>query len=176
MTEQDGLFDADPGFGITKRCNKCSQVKPIDEFDKHAMCKGGYVGYCKGCRRAYDRVRTARPDYHFKRNLWVSYRLRMPDYDGLIEKQLGRCAICVQPLGDYRKTIHVDHDHACNHPGKGDKSCRGCVRGILCQPCNTLVGWVESRRHLLDSVLLYLGEEVVQNGAVRALPGGESGI
>lgn len=31
-------------------CMKCSTMKPVSEFHKHAMCKGGYNSVCKACR------------------------------------------------------------------------------------------------------------------------------
>ena len=31
-------------------CMKCNKMKPVSEFHKHAMCKGGYNSVCKTCR------------------------------------------------------------------------------------------------------------------------------
>ena len=60
----------------------------------------------------------------------------LPDgaYDRLYEFQGRRCAICQRATGVSRK-LAVDHDHKT-----------GIARGLLCSPCNKLLG------HLRDSV------------------------
>lgn len=47
------------------------------------------------------------------------------------------CRICGS-----KDRLHVDHDHACC-ADRGRKGCGTCVRGILCQPHNTLAGFLE---------------------------------
>lgn len=32
-------------------CMKCGAMKPVSEFHKHKMCKGGFNSVCKGCRQ-----------------------------------------------------------------------------------------------------------------------------
>lgn len=50
----------------------------------------------------------------------------------LLDKQLGRCAICRRLPQTAR--FAVDHDH--RHEACGGKACRDCVRGLLCKRCN----------------------------------------
>ena len=83
----------------------------------------------------------------------------------MLDRQGGACAICKEPFGDDPKLIAVDHDHKCDHPGKGGRSCRACVRGILCNRCNMFVGWVESDHLRLPRILSYLGAD---GEAIRA--------
>lgn len=52
----------------------------------------------------------------------------------MIERQGGRCRICDIPFVSTRHT-HVDHNHGT-----------GIVRGILCNICNTKLGWFEKYR------------------------------
>lgn len=64
---------------------------------------------------------------------WVAhilktYGLTKEQYDALYEAQGGTCYICQVATGKTRK-LSVDHDHAS-----------GYVRGLLCRPCNTLLG------------------------------------
>jgi hypothetical protein len=66
------------------------------------------------------------------------YDLRSKFGIGLVEKarmvveQEGRCLICGKEFLDSRRT-HIDH---CHKTGK--------VRGILCNTCNTKLGWLET--------------------------------
>ncbi len=66
-------------------------------------------------------------------------------YEALREAQGGRCAICRRATGA-SKRLAVDHDHLCmeEHPAK--QGCTRCVRGLLCSPCNRMLG------HLRDDV------------------------
>ena len=44
----------------TKRCTKCNEVKPLDEFHKRKKCKYGRRTECKICGNAQDRARYAK--------------------------------------------------------------------------------------------------------------------
>ena len=37
----------------TKKCKKCSVVKPIEEFHKHKMMRDGHLNICKACKLPY---------------------------------------------------------------------------------------------------------------------------
>jgi hypothetical protein len=52
----------------------------------------------------------------------------LDDYWGLYKFQGSKCPICLRATGASRR-LSVDHDH------KTDK-----VRGLLCRPCNTMLG------------------------------------
>jgi hypothetical protein len=86
------------------------------------------------------------------KNLRNHYRLELADYMAMLARG---CGICGTDLND--RTPDVDHDHACDHPGKGQYSCRACVRGLLCRGCNLRVGSYE--RGLCDdiAIAIYLG-------------------
>jgi hypothetical protein len=49
-------------------------------------------------------------------------------YQRLLDTQSGRCAICQRATGKARR-LALDHRHSDNTP-----------RGLLCSPCNRLVG------------------------------------
>lgn len=80
-----------------------------------------------------------------KRNhaLKVAHGINSEEYQELIDKQNGRCAICKTnvPKGGW----HLDHDH-----DTGDR------RGILCNPCNRGIGYLQDSRRILAFALEYL--------------------
>lgn len=59
------------------------------------------------------------------------YGITLADYVAMLRAQGGGCAICGQK--PTRRNLAVDHDHAT-----------GKVRGLLCAPCNTGLGTLES--------------------------------
>lgn len=78
-------------------------------------------------------------------------------YEALLEAQGGACAICGRPetamLRGVVVSLAVDHDHACC-PGK--RSCGRCIRGLLCNACNTGLGKFEDDPDLLRVAIAYL--------------------
>lgn len=70
-----------------------------------------------------------------------------------------RCETCGKELrvdgfsGD--RTYAVDHDHHCCPE---ETSCGSCVRGLLCNSCNTLLGRIEAAREMgvLAAMMDYL--------------------
>lgn len=67
----------------------------------------------------------------------------------MLMNQFGCC-----PCGRELETAAIDHDHKCC-PGK--VSCGKCVRGLLCNRCNLLLGMVEKEPPLIPEYLnIYL--------------------
>lgn len=73
------------------------------------------------------------------RRAWV-YNLTAADYDALMSRQSGRCAICKGG-----GPLLVDHDHAT-----------GAVRGLLCHQCNIALGWLRDSADLALNAARYL--------------------
>jgi hypothetical protein len=67
-------------------------------------------------------------------NLMYKYKLEIERYNEMISKG---CHVC----GEYQeRNLHVDHDHSCCN---GQITCGKCVRGVLCNKCNTSVAKYE---------------------------------
>jgi hypothetical protein len=65
------------------------------------------------------------------------YNITQDDFDRILARQGGRCAICRTDDPGRRGIWCIDHDHTCC-PDKS--SCGNCVRGLLCLNCNVMVG------------------------------------
>lgn len=67
------------------------------------------------------------------------------DYQIMFENQGGRCDICGKHQSDTGKRLYVDHNHAT-----------GKVRALLCQHCNTALGFVDDNEGTLQKMIDYL--------------------
>lgn len=98
---------------------------------------GGSARRCKTCARD-DRLKYL-------------YGLQPGGYEQMLAEQDGACAGCHRALDD--ENLHVDHDHACCVL---KRSCGTCVRGLLCDDCNLVLGRlrdnVETLRRLADYI------------------------
>jgi hypothetical protein len=104
-----------------------------------------YDTLCRSCRKGKvsDRVLDK---YGSKRSytLFLRYGITEEDYDELSSSQNGKCAICER----VPKRLVVDHCHAT-----------GRVRGLLCDPCNVILGiWDD------DSTIAYKAAEYLEKG------------
>jgi hypothetical protein len=74
------------------------------------------------------------------------YGLTLDEYDALVARQNGLCAICGEPpiKGRGRRLV-VDHDHQS-----------GRIRGLLCGACNVAIGYLREDPLLFDRAKAYL--------------------
>lgn len=130
---------------MTKRCTKCSIDKPLSEFHKRTASPGGYRPICKACALIWWRdYRAKNPDAPREANMKSKYGMTIDQYNMLLLRQKGVCAICgAVPV---LRNLDVDHSHE-----------NGAVRGLLCLRCNSyLLGNLE--RVGMAKVLSYLEE------------------
>jgi hypothetical protein len=80
-----------------------------------------------------------------KYNLKKLYGITPEQYTQLLLKQNGCCAICNKPSTDYKRRLHVDHDHTTKK-----------IRGLLCVRCNYGIGYFNENTSLLDKAKEYL--------------------
>lgn len=105
----------------------------------HAANPGKAAEYMRGVReRAKDDRRGYQNEWHRANRhrsreygLKTRYGITAAQWDALFEAQGSRCGICGSPRPSSRQGWSTDHCHAT-----------GAVRGILCAPCNTLLGKV----------------------------------
>ena len=73
-------------------------------------------------------------------------------FSQLLQRQGGRCAICrSQDPGGSSWCVDHDHKHC-----PGQYGCASCVRGLLCNPCNTMLAQAKDNPHTLEVGAMYL--------------------
>ncbi len=74
-----------------------------------------------------------------------NYGLTVDDYQRMLDCQSGKCAICKRHYSEFKKRLHVDHDHST-----------GKVRSLLCHFCNTAIGSFNESVELMEEAIKYL--------------------
>lgn len=152
MVFSDALLKA-----IQLRCTKCNQLKPAIEFAKDGQpwsvrnrygrrsdCKRCMSNRCNSQRRL---VKFLEPEYHAAnaRGIQLKSRYGIIDFDAMLSKQFGRCAICKNDNPGGKGVFHADH---CHRTMK--------VRGLLCYGCNNGLGKFDDDCFVMASARLYL--------------------
>ena len=140
-----------------KKCCRCGVLKPTTEF---STCnpKQSVDGFCPACVRCHKDTELQR-----------TYNITIDDYESLLNKQNGCCAICgtndpgAKPSNkkshrNKLKFFFVDHDH-------NDVN---IVRGLLCRQCNLGVGNFKDSPDLLLRAREYI--EIRKNGLDLIVP------
>ena len=132
-----------------KICTKCKIEKPLSDFRKKKNVKSGYSSRCKKCESEYNKTvnynRENKYEYNKKWRLKYNYGITLEDYNRLLEKQNGACAICGTTSTGKRKSFYVDHDHKTNE-----------VRGLLCNQCNSGLGNLGDNIEIIEKAIKYL--------------------
>lgn len=80
-----------------------------------------------------------------KSNLKLKFGITPEEYDAILNKQNGCCAICNTHSLAFKRRLAVDHNHET-----------GKVRGLLCMFCNTALGKFEDSVDILNRAINYL--------------------
>ena len=90
--------------------------------------------------------RKANPEYSREYALLTKYGITLQEWNVLLAKQKGGCAIChTTTPGGRTKQFHVDHDHVT-----------GKVRGLLCSKCNQAIGLLSDSPVTIRAALVYV--------------------
>lgn len=156
-----------------RECRDCGEAKPLDDF---YFCGGRPQSYCRACSKArVKRWQSEHRDEHLqrRRDRWhangdnnrahqrkarkrPTYGLTRQQLTELVDAAAGRCQLCGEAETQITRSgairsLSVDHDHACC-PGK--KVCGRCVRGLLCNDCNSnLLSGLERKPALQNDVV-----------------------
>lgn len=129
-----------------QQCSRCKVIKTSSEF--YASQKGKV---CKTCKKAamacwYQKNKEAviaktTADQWFSR-----YGLTPDAYAAKIKAQANLCMICNKPPKP-GKVLYIDHNHLTNQ-----------ARDLLCQHCNSMLGFANDSPELLLAAIKYLGK------------------
>jgi hypothetical protein len=101
------------------------------------------AAYKERRRRDADAFRERHPGVVWVNNL-KRYGLTPASWTEMLIAQCGRCACCRDPM----RVPIVDHDHET-----------GRVRGLLCGPCNLILGHAKDDAQRLLAIVEYLRSE-----------------
>ncbi len=93
--------------------------------------------------------RQDNPDKFRDNGLKATFGISLDEYNAMHEAQAGCCAICRRPermvRNDRVVRLSVDHNHST-----------GAVRGLLCGPCNTALGFLQDDPALMRAAVAYI--------------------
>ena len=89
-------------------------------------------------------------------NILKIYGLEKKEYDEMLKKQNGKCAICGKDSVRKNRNIalSIDHDHET-----------GKVRGLLCTKCNNALAFARDDVEILEKASKYL----LENNEISAI-------
>jgi hypothetical protein len=133
-----------------KECSKCKKAKEKKEFSARSARLSGKASWCKSCLNEWRRNKKAKnpkpfQDYEFKRGLRRHYGMTVEQYQQMLSDQVGCCACCGKHESEFKRRLHVDHDHNSGH-----------IRALLCTECNPGMGYFCHSVERLEMAIRYL--------------------
>ena len=132
-----------------KKCTSCKNEKLEGDFYKDKSQLDGLTKQCKSCRKLWSKLsheknkeqRNFNRKYRLIKDL---YGLDYNQYQTMLTEQNHSCTICNIVM---KKPV-VDH---CHSTGK--------VRSLLCQHCNSMIGFAKENINTLKSAIKYLEDQ-----------------
>ena len=87
-----------------------------------------------------DKAKAIRRKERLKR-----YGITQEEYNKILDRQDGKCAICRIQFGSTKRSFAVDHNHETNE-----------VRGILCHRCNQAIGLLREDPAIIARAISYV--------------------
>lgn len=135
-----------------RRSNKQPEKNVCDWCGVQRKAPGMGARYCLECREIAPAYFKKRYEPLAKQCVMKNkYGLTFADIEIKKLMQGNRCAICGTTFST--RSAHVDHDHRCCG---AKKACIRCLRGMLCQTCNTALGKFGDDISILQRAISYL--------------------
>ena len=136
------------------KCGACKLCRHIKRIPQHTHCRKGHLYTAESWNGI--RCMTCKREIEVWTRLQMRYGVSKEQFYDMLHKQGSKCAICFTPfelsglgkLETRRAQLYprVDHAHT-----KG-----AAVRGLLCHPCNMVLGYAHDSRKVLLSAIDYL--------------------
>ena len=145
-----------------KTCTQCHIAKAPREYHKNSRTRDGLTPACAACRNKlhreyvrrpevaaakleYERnYKRTRPEHYRAKRRKMKYGITSEQFDALMLKQRGVCAICFMSPEPGR-ALDVDHHHGS-----------GIVRGLLCRRCNNGIGLFDENARAMRRAIAYV--------------------
>lgn len=137
--EEDKTPKTSKFIEIEKQCEGCSTIFIANQKNRR---------FCSNCR--YDRRKQITDKYNVKRS---ETRIL------IIEESHSMCDICGETKPE--NLLVIDHDHNCCPPAR---ACAICIRGVLCNSCNSGLGNFQDSPFLMSRAIEYLRRFDMRNG------------
>lgn len=141
-----------------KKCPRCKEEKPFEDYHKDSSKKSGVGSYCKVCACLYraeyeaknkEKIKAYKKKHGRRIKLKHKYGITLEDYNRMLINQNHSCAICnsKETKCSLSDNLYVDHCHETNK-----------VRGLLCHDCNRGLGAFEDNITSIENAIRYLNE------------------
>ena len=152
-------------------CKVCVSQRQKESYKKHKEKRWAYrkvwIADKKDRAKQYsatfankniEKIASYQDDYKAKHKISLAIKAReyrhglgKGEFLNMLEQQNNSCQICSISLIDdngVKKIASVDHDHITKK-----------IRGILCNPCNLVLGWAQDDPRVLIKAASYLKEQ-----------------
>lgn len=153
---------------MTRTCAKCKKTKDLNGFYKNKGEPLGYSYTCQPCALEYNKIwrsenkkRSAKivqdwkdrnPEKVYTGKLRREYNISFEEFQIILKNQNSMCSICLikieKPYIAKKlniESVYVDHCHKTNK-----------IRGLLCQHCNTGIGFFRDNIEIMKNAINYL--------------------
>lgn len=133
-------------------CSDCGESKPVRFHKTATKCRDcAKVDWAanKAKRRAVKRKQNpdTSSEADFRQDLKRNYGITVEQFNVMYDSQRGCCACCGKHESEFKRGLHVDHNHAT-----------GQVRALLCTRCNPGLGYFQDSTELLEMAIAYLNK------------------
>ena len=139
-----------------KWCTRCGQYKPKNsDFTHSTQSKDGLLSVCKKCHKERKKENPLHKVWEHATRIKKTYGITLIQFDELLKKQNGNCALCKKPLdiimGSNKRKARkpaIDHNHKT-----------GKIRGLLHGKCNSGLGLFDEDIEKLQHAVEYLKKD-----------------
>jgi|SRR6185436_156799 len=158
MTDRERKLKAasDRAYYLRNRDRIKASVKAYKENNKEKVAEAvrRWQADHKEQRYRYNaEYQRMNPEKRFNHLLMYHYGLRREEYDEMLKRQSGLCAICFGGPGPGRNRLVVDHRHGTDRATRRER-----VRELLCHRCNAAIGLALENQSTLGRMIEYLAK------------------